>query len=368
MENLNSDRANPVYDAENKEFGKYPCFTFEDDTYPLQRIHSFEFLVKGFPFERMEYKEGVFFLSEPNLLRTFNPYRRSEFKIDGYIGDETEYFEGLKSLFYSGYKDGMQMFKVELGISYDSLQLHQKLDYLAIYINRLRKKFYFSGFAGPTVLRKLGYIQANLFMAVQEYRAISPLLEKEQNKASGKQASEKNQFIKKDGLNKEAKKIKITGESEKIFTLWKLVLLDWSGANFEVSYNIKTEEELKIFLGCFFDSPDFFVSESSKDVLERLLLIERENKNLILIDFLIHATHFLNKEKLTIKQYCLPFWENINGYRERFPAGVASMATKINNSYKEVLKKLLKLVDHPTVAANIKNLQENDTYRLKKMI
>jgi hypothetical protein len=158
-------------------------FPFLSSTDGLFEPDDFEFnLNRKFPFEHIELTEGeLFFVSEPNLLKIFR--NRLDFDnkiiIENVKPIDEAYTKEIAELFYKGYSAGIEKFYQEIGQTFLSLELEQKKQVLRDFIAYCHINLYFEGFAIPEVLYALGYIQASLVKAFQEYSNLKGLNEKQ---------------------------------------------------------------------------------------------------------------------------------------------------------------------------------------------
>jgi len=170
----------PTTGINTDNHSKYPFLSSTDG---LFEPDDYEFnLHRKFPFERIELVDGEpFFVSEPNLLKVFKNRISADNKIriENTRPIDEAYTSEIAALFYKGYSAGMANFYQEIGQTFLSLELEQKKQVLRDFMSYCQINLYFEGFAIPEVLYALGYIQASLVKAFQEYSNLKGLNEKQ---------------------------------------------------------------------------------------------------------------------------------------------------------------------------------------------
>lgn len=123
-----------------------------------------------FPFKELKRDGRAYFISEADLYDFLTSDEKStdENYIIDYPGWDAEKREIVLKGFLSGFDDGIIEFERNIGLSYQSLTLEQKTQYLEIFCLFCLNFLFFDGDLDKGLLYNLGYLQANLYRGFVE--------------------------------------------------------------------------------------------------------------------------------------------------------------------------------------------------------
>jgi hypothetical protein len=149
------------------EQGKYPFLRFEDRVFAKAETN---YLSLHFPFQNIA-GDGLapVFVSEPNLVALFGKHSKLDnIIVDHLFAVEKDYVSELRSKFEQGYFEGMKDYPGQIVSALLNPDLHQKIKQLDHFIKFCSDHLFFEGFAVPSCLYALGFIQAYLGRACGE--------------------------------------------------------------------------------------------------------------------------------------------------------------------------------------------------------
>lgn len=164
-----------LYGLNTNKQGQFPFLSSHEGLF--EPANAFEYQ-SGFPFTSIETTgRNIFYISEPNLIKLFTNKadQQNEILLDHVQPITSEYTNELKQIFDEGYILRLRNFTHEIGPSFISLSVSDKLRMLENFMDYCQRDLYFEGFAIPRLIANLGYIQACLITAFKEYRNLSYL-------------------------------------------------------------------------------------------------------------------------------------------------------------------------------------------------
>lgn len=148
---------------------------FKKDMIPV----NFELVFS--PFKQIEiFSNHLVYVSESNLINILKYHRNLPDNKKVYVdhGEEIsdEILKNIKTNFLNGYKEGYRCLDDELGISFSSLDIKEKMNKLKQIGNECSQYLFFEGFNEARCLYILGYIQAIYFKVWNEYKNLQEIL------------------------------------------------------------------------------------------------------------------------------------------------------------------------------------------------
>lgn len=360
---LDLAKFDPLIGHDTDDYNKYPFIKGKKGVFDKFN-YTVDDLCYKFPFQRFDVEANkCFYVSEKNIRTIFstNPKYGVEIEIDRKVDDLAEYIKNLKADFFNGYEEGHTFFKKELGVSFPHLSIEEKKATLINLIDQTQEFLFFEGFAIPSYLYNLGYLQACLVFAVKELIILNSIYTQKSSSSAHNSPAVLNEQV-----ELYSGPIEILGDSEKIIALWSLLILGWDKTKLNVSFNIRNEESLKEFLSHFFIFPETRISDVNIKNTKELFDINPEDDSLFLINFLIHATSKINKrvknKRLSIKDYCKVFWEKLPAYNLRYE-DLDSMYSNVNKGIEFISPYLKAMRDKQEVKIVLENIKNIETYK-----
>ena len=262
----------------------------------------------GFPFERFDLEEDrIFFVSEPNIISVFcnNIFGNNQILLENIQPITETYTKEIIEQFYKGYLLGLDGFVKEIGSSFPFMEIPLQKELLKNFMDDCQTHLYFEGFAIPQLLQNLGYIQACLVTAFNEYQNLNRLT------ANGPVVEDNLPLIKNKPLqllalveeNVNSLKILIKYPMVDIITIW-MVLLDLpESRSLRLTPDFKTEGDVLHLLGIMFTdiSGSNIILPSSPFRFYELPIDYQP-----ILYLLMHATYKLNYNytRLPLDEYC----------------------------------------------------------------
>lgn len=248
-------------------------------------------------------------------------------------------------LFLSGYNKGLKGFEKELGITYVSLPIEDKLSTLLQLVEDNLHHVRFNGRSDPEYVFALGYVQACLVLASKEYNIYRPLVKEEPEKIISKdKRTHWGQANEQSGADRDqVYKIPLYHSLEEIVTIW-LSLLDFhESAYFRTSSYYKSGIEIIKVLGMMFRNPSAENEAILPDVAPILQQLPPGDYKKLL-NLLMHVTYRLNQasgtEKITLDKYGEVLKRTFSCYSDIAVENLVKDFTRHTKKTSEALKKL----------------------------
>ncbi|MBE8970908.1 hypothetical protein IQ277_33325, partial [Nostocales cyanobacterium LEGE 12452] len=278
------------------EQGKYPFLRFEDGVFEKAET---DFLSSHFPFQNIADDGAVpVFVSEPNLLSLFGKQSR----LDNIIVDHLfvvgqGYVNELRGKFEQGYFEGMKDYPAQIVSTLLNPDLHQKINKLDHFIRFCSDHLFFEGFAVPSCIYALGFIQAYLVRACGERENTLRILPHQP--AVVVVAKEPHRPV--EVLPRQYDRIPLDYSVDEIISLWLILVDAWKCKPVNSIQVFSTETEVLHLLGMLFEDKDGKLIAQPHQYFE----MPPGNYERIL-NLLMHATYKLNTDRnnIGLERYC----------------------------------------------------------------
>lgn len=165
--------------------GKYPFFCYGERlpelNYPSYEVFERDdkSIVSLRSFVTYNLDEEMFRCAEPNLNAIFNRYGETKILVNHAYQIKEEQKLDLKRNFCTGYRAGIKhSLRNEIGISFANMSYDLRIEILEDFIAFCKYHSFFEGFGTPGSLYCIGFIQAQLILALKE-KAMLDRFEKE---------------------------------------------------------------------------------------------------------------------------------------------------------------------------------------------
>lgn len=217
-----------------------------------------------FPFRELRRNNQAYFISDLELFDFFETTAETimEYDVEGFQNWSFEAKEQLLKLFIEGYGCGLDGFKENIGLSFNTLAYENKIEHLRNFCLFCLDFLYFDGELDNALFYNLGYIQANLYMAFIEINNLKALTQEESKPDTDNLSPHKNTGVAQpeNQTTDEHERIEVYCEASEIKSIWKVLTAPIATAkgNEQAVFNGK---ELEDYVGAMFRSgafPDAF--------------------------------------------------------------------------------------------------------------
>jgi hypothetical protein len=296
----------PTKGLNTDNHGKFPFLSAVSGLFePANSLFKYN---SGFPFERFEIEEDrVFYVSEPNLISVFcnNIFGNNQILLENTQPITETYTKEIIEQFYKGYLLGLDGFAKEIGSSFPFIEIPNQKALLKNFMDDCQMHLFFEGFAIPQLIQNLGYIQACLVTAFNEYQNLSRLTTKgivvENNLPLIEIKPLQLSVLVEENIN--SLKIPIKYPMLDIIKIWMVLLELPESRSIRLTPDFKTESDVLYLLGIMFTD-----ISGSNNLLPsspfRFYELPIDYQPILYL--LMHATYKLNYNytRLPLDEYC----------------------------------------------------------------
>jgi hypothetical protein len=337
------------------EQGKYPFLRFEDRVFAKAET---DYLSLHFPFQNIA-GDGLapVFVSEPNLLALFG----KQSKLDNIIVDHLftvgqDYVSELRSEFEQGYFEGMKDYPDQIISPFLNPDPHSRIKQLDHFIKFCSDHLFFEGFAVPSSIYALGFIQAYLVRACGERENTLRILPHQP--AAIVVAKEPQQPVK--VLPGEYERIPLDCSVDEIISLWLILVDAWKCKPVNSIQVFTSEPEVFNLLGMLFEDKDGKLERHGHKYFE----MPPGNYERIL-NLLMHATYKLNTDRnnIGLERYCQLLIDTFSCYSK---TKLESLRSNINKERGNIVQSISNLTGSPYSKNVLKTLRKINEYRIRE--
>ncbi|WP_353723030.1 hypothetical protein [Dyadobacter sp. 676] len=329
--------------------GRFPYLRFVDHVF---RRREADYLSQNFHFENIADKTmPPVFLSEPNLKAIFDYKDRKNVIVDHHSPISESYANELRAQFDRGYFDAMKEYPQQIVSILCNPDSESKITHLEQFIEFCSYHLYFEGFAVPSCIYTLGFIQAYLVRACGD-RVNALRLVKYQHQV----VSKKQELPVAEAQSNGPERIPLDYAIDEIISMW-LILVDAWKCKAVGSIQVFTgEEEVLQLLGMMFEEkggrlprPEHKYFEMPPGNYERVL------------NLLMHATYKLNthRNNIGLDRYCQLLLDTFSCYSK---TKLESLRSNINKARGNIVQSIGNLTDSPHSKNVLKTLRKINEY------
>lgn len=329
--------------------GRFPYLRFVDHVF---RKGKPDYLAGNFHFENIADKAmPPVFLSEPNLEAIFDLKDRKNIIVDHHSPISESYADELRAQFEKGYFDAMKEYPQQIVSILYNPDDESKIAHLEQFIEFCSYHLYFEGFAVPSCLYALGFIQAYLVRAcgdrintlrLPKYK--SPVL------------TQKQELPVTEAQTKGPERIPLDYAVDEIIAMWLILVDAWKCKAVGSIQVFTSEEEVLQLLGMMFEEkggrlprPEHEYFEMPPGNYERVL------------NLLMHATYKLNTDRnnIGLDRYCQLLLDTFSCYSK---TKLESLRSNINKARGNIVQSIGNLTNSPHSKNVLKTLRKINEY------
>ncbi|MGN7889461.1 hypothetical protein [Dyadobacter sp. 22481] len=329
--------------------GRFPYLRFVDHVF---RRGNVDYLSRNFHFENIADKAKLpVFLSEPNLKAIFDLKGRKNIIVDHHSPISESYADELRAQFERGYFDAMNEYPQQIISILYNPDNESKIAHLEQLIEFCSYHLYFEGFAVPSCLYALGFIQAYLVRACGD-RVNTLRLAKYQHRS----VSQKQELPVAEVQTKGPERIPLDYAVDEIISMWLILVDAWKCKAVGSIQVFTREEEVLQLLGMMFEEkggrlprPEHKYFEMPPGNYERVL------------NLLMHATYKLNTDRnnIGLDRYCQLLLDTFSCYSK---TKLESLRSNINKARGNIVQSIGNLADSPHSKNVLKTLRKINEY------
>lgn len=329
--------------------GRFPYLRFVDHVFHRGKV---DYLSQNFTFENIADKTmPPVFLSEPNLTVIFDPKERKNVVVDHHSPISQSYAGELRAEFERGYFDAMKEYPQQIVSILYNPDNESKIAHLEQFIEFCSYHLYFEGFAVPSCLYALGFIQAYLVRACGDRVNILRL-----PKYKPPVVSQKQELPVAEAQTKGPERIPLDYAVDEIISMWLILVDAWKCKAVGSIQVFTSEEEVLQLLGMMFEEkgsrlprPEHKYFEMPPGNYERVL------------NLLMHATYKLNTDRnnIGLDRYCQLLLDTFSCYSK---TKLESLRSNINKARGNIVQSIASLTDSPHSKNVLKTLRKINEY------
>lgn len=334
--------------------GRFPYLRFVDHIF---RRGKADYLSHNFHFENIADKAAPpVFLSEPNLAAIFDQKGRKNIIVDHHSPISESYTNELREQFDRGYFDAMKEYPQQIVSILYNPDSESKITHLEQFIEFCSYHLYFEGFAVPSCIYTLGFIQAYLVRAcgdrvntlrLPKYK--SPVLLQSQELPVAEAES--------DG----PERIPLDYAIDEIISMWLILVDAWRCKAVGSIQVFTSEEEVLQLLGMMFEEKGGRLPRSEHKYYE----MPPGNYERVL-NLLMHATYKLNTDRnnIGLDRYCQLLLDTFSCYSK---TKLESLRSNINKARGNIVQSIGSLADSPHSKNVLKTLRKINEYGVEDL-
>lgn len=334
--------------------GRFPYVRFVDHVF---RRGKEDYLSRNFHFENIADKAAPpIFLSEPNLAAIFDQKDRKNVVVDHNSPISQSYSAELREQFEKGYFDAMKEYPQQIVSILYNPDTERKIIHLEQFIEFCSYHLYFEGFAIPSCLYALGFIQAYLVRACGDRVNTLRLTKYKTPVMSRKQELPVN-----DAQTKGPERIPLDYAADEIIAMW-LILVDAWKCKAVGSIQVFTgEEEVLQLLGMMFEEKGGRLPR----VEHRYFEMPPGNYERVL-NLLMHSTYKLNTDRnnIGLDRYCQLLLDTFSCYSK---TKLESLRSNINKARGNIVQSIGNLTSSPYTKNVLKTLRKINEYGIEDL-
>jgi hypothetical protein len=333
------------------EQGRFPYLRYVDHVFARGRT---DYLAHDFCFENVAEKTAPpVFLSEPNLAVIFNPKGRGEIIVDHHSPISQSYADELRGEFERGYFDAMKEYPQQIISILYNPDIESKIAHLEQFIEFCSYHLYFEGFAVPSCLYALGFIQAYLVRACSERVNVVRLVGYQSPAPSQKEEVKISK-----AASKGPERIPLDYAVDEIISMWLILVDAWKCKAVGSIQVFTSEEEVLQLLGMLFEDKEGKLPRHP----HRYFAMPPGNYERIL-NLLMHATYKLNTDRnnVGLDRYCQLLLDTFSCYSK---TKLESLRGNINKARGNIVQSI-NLTDSPYSKNVLKTLRKINEYRIE---
>ena len=329
--------------------GRFPYLRFVDHVFHRRKV---DYLSKNFHFVNIADKATPpVFLSETHLEAIFDQKDRKNVIVDHHSPISESYADELRAEFEKGYFDAMNEYPQQIVSILYNPDNESKIAHLEQFIEFCSYHLYFEGFAVPSCLYALGFIQAYLVRAcgdrvnalrLPNYKP-PVVMQKQELPVAEAQTN---------GLER----IPLDYAVDEIISMWLILVDAWKCKAVGSIQVFKSDEEVLQLLGMMFEEkggrlprPEHKYFEMPPGNYERVL------------NLLMHATYKLNTDRnnIGLDRYCQLLLDTFSCYSK---TKLESLRSNINKARGNIVQSIGNLTDSAHSKNVLKTLRKINEY------
>jgi hypothetical protein len=334
--------------------GRFPYLRYVDHVFARGTT---DYLTHNFCFENIADKTAPpVFLSEPNLAAIFSLKDRENVVVDHFSPISQSYANELREEFERGYFDAMRQYPQEIISILYNPDSEGKIAHLEQFIKFCSYHLYFEGFAVPSCLYALGFIQAYLVRACGERVNVIRLAE-----YRPLVAPQKRELPAAEAPQRGPERIPLDYSVDEIISMWLILIDAWRCKAVGSIQVFTSEEEVLQLLGMMFEEkggrlprPEHKYFEMPPGNYERIL------------NLLMHATYKLNTDRnnIGLDRYCQLLLDTFSCYSK---TKLESLRSNINKARGNIVQSIGNLANSPHSKNVLKTLRKINEYGVEDL-
>ncbi|MEN0094081.1 MAG: hypothetical protein AAGB30_01780 [Pedobacter sp.] len=366
------DRNFPIYFIDLPGF--HPQLGVETDDYALYDFLSYEdqklfqphtrpmtdFMF--YPFETISREGRTMQISEVNLIVLFKPETGIAKIRKNHVSLLTaEDIDILMGHFQTGYEKGISAFEREINSTLNFVDISQKQAVVREFINFCQHHLFFEGFATPSCLETLGYIQANLARAVALYQNFKRVSPKEDVTPTDQMPAKAEVVEISSSTNGSSAKIDISNCVSDVVNIWSLLLECWKIKRFQIPQVYRTKDEVLRLLGMMFSEKDGPTTQVPNS--EHLFQGDLGEGYIKVLNLLMHSTYKLcgNSRKVNLTEFSAMLKSTFSCYHK---SSESSLNTNMKKHVTDTIRAFQNAEQNQTISSALKSLRKIDHYPL----
>lgn len=334
------------------DHGRFPYLRYVDHVFA--RVET-DYLAHNFCFKNIAGKTySPVFLSEPNLAAIFNSESRKDIVVNHLKPISQSYADDLRVEFERGYFDAMKEYPNQILSILCNPDIKSKIAHLEQFIEFCSDHLYFEGFAVPSCLYALGFIQAYLVRACSERvnafrlaRYYAPAPTQKQVLPIAKAPQE------------DPERIPLDYAVDEIIAMWLILIDAWKCKAVGSIQVFTSEEQVLQLLGMLFEDKGGNLPRHPHMYFE----LPPGNYERIL-NLLMHATYKLNTDRnnIGLDRYCQLLLDTFSCYSK---TKLESLRSNINKARGNIVQSIGNLTDSLYSKNVLKTLRKINEYGIE---